>query len=94
MSTHTSIVARLIAIWLVVLVASPFTAPFKTWDLAASLAEMGTSDLLSDGKLSKDVAVHVPAYRAATLSLIGVVGGSTCPRNADGPRLPLAVLRI
>ena len=49
---RTRILDRLLAVWLVVLIALPFTAPFQTFDLGAT-----SSEAAIDGSPAKDVTL-------------------------------------
>jgi hypothetical protein len=49
-------IAKLIALWFVVLIVLPFTAPFQTIDLSAPRDKAPTHALLSIDKLAKDAA--------------------------------------
>jgi hypothetical protein len=64
-----NLVVRFVAACLVVLGATPFTAPFAVFDLADLNAPASTADPLSDVKPIKDAAAVVVVAPAADASV-------------------------
>jgi hypothetical protein len=82
---------RLLAVWLVVLIALPFTAPFQTFDLGGVPSEAGV-----DQTAAKDVtlaaAVLVVSDGAPPLARFDVVRTFAC--GPDYYRILPTVLRL
>jgi hypothetical protein len=62
--------SRLIAVWLVVLIAVPFTAPFRTIDLDALEAGVQLHDSVGGEKLTTDAAPVAPGLDFAPPTLV------------------------
>jgi hypothetical protein len=95
MSMHRSAaparpLSRLLALWLVVLIALPFTAPFQTLDLGAASSEAGV-DAAADKYLKLPAGMLVVPPRAA-----GVAGFDVRPFScgSDYYRILPTVLRL
>lgn len=68
MSLRPSAISKLLALWFVVLSASPFTAPFQTWDLSPPpVGEAPFHESLAADKLSKDATTPMLAHHFVPL---------------------------
>ena len=56
MSLRRSTLSRIFAVWFVVLIVLPFTAPFQVWSDGPAFSKAQGDDLKSSDKLSKDAA--------------------------------------
>ncbi len=87
-----SIIAKLFAVCLIVLVASPFTAPFQTWTATPPAGERADHDTLSKLNTKAVPAVFVCPGLAMVAALHARV---LLPYPAPVPvRPPLTVLRL
>jgi hypothetical protein len=59
MSLRRSLLSRVFALWFVVLIVLPFTAPFQVWSDGPAFGKTQGDDLKSSDKLSKDAAIAV-----------------------------------
>jgi hypothetical protein len=83
---RSGIVTRLSAITLLLLVLSPFTAPFATWDLADFLGTTAERDLfLQDKSQKQDATAAAPRpiqlrsrRSTSTLSALGRIDTAWC----------------
>ena len=93
-SLRATLFVNALTVCLVLLVASPFTAPFKTWDLLA-LAGAGPlhDDGLSGEKASKEALPSLVDH-AVSLVLAVLIPRARLVENTATPRTPLTVLRL
>jgi hypothetical protein len=90
-----TLLAHLTALILVVLVATPWTAPCKTSSLNAPMTtEASTQDLASSTKLSEDAAVPVLMSTVTPICPIGFVQRRRFTGRAERQCLASTVLRI
>jgi hypothetical protein len=68
MSLRRSLLSRVIAVWFVVLIVLPFTAPFQVWSDGPAFSKTQGDDLKSSDKLSQDAAIAVSLPSALVLS--------------------------
>jgi len=93
MSLRRSAVSKFFAALFVVLIALPFTAPFRAWDPGAPV-KTPTSDAFSSDKLPKDVATAalvarvVPVFTNLSLNLKSLNG------RQQGHQVRRTVLRL
>jgi hypothetical protein len=59
MSLRRNLLSRVLAVWFVVLIVLPFTAPFQVWSDGPAFSKAQGDDLKSSDKLSKDAAIAV-----------------------------------
>ncbi len=93
-SLRATLFVNVLTVCLVLLVASPFTAPFKTWDLLA-LAGAGPvhDDGLSGEKASKEALPSLVDH-AVSLVLVVLMPRASLAEHTATPRAPLTVLRL
>ena len=68
MSLRRSAVSKLLALWFVVLIVLPFTAPFRAWEIGAPI-KPPSSDAFSSDKLPKDAATAVLVARVVPVCI-------------------------
>ena len=56
MSLRHRTVSKLFAVWFVITIVLPFTAPFQTWDLTGPVGKAPGHDAAPSDKLSKNAA--------------------------------------
>jgi hypothetical protein len=88
-------VCRAVAVFLIVLAVSPFTAPFSTCDLAAVNSLQSDSGWVSADKVNEHVAALAPFVSAGAIleqheqgafAVVAMTGG--------GVQVPIRVLRL
>jgi hypothetical protein len=67
-SLRRSLLSGVFALWFVVLIVLPFTAPFQVWSDEPVFSKTQGDDLKSSDKLSKDAAIAVSSPSAEVLS--------------------------
>jgi hypothetical protein len=72
MSLRCSFVSRVFAVWFMVLIVLPFTAPFQAWDPAAPISKASSQGLRPTDKLSADAALAAlaPSVAPSTIRVI------------------------
>jgi hypothetical protein len=65
MSLRRSLVLKVLAVWFVVLIVLPFTAPFQVWDPGAPIGKAPSHDLKLSAKLTNDAGIAACAPSAA-----------------------------
>ena len=73
MSLRRSPVSKVIALWFVVLIVLPFTAPFQAWDPRTPIGKAAGHDVKTSEKLSTDVAIAARAPAAASSATFIIV---------------------
>jgi hypothetical protein len=94
MSIRLSMLSSFFAVVLIVLTASPFTAPFQTIDLSAPFGEAPIHDGFSCEKVSKDCATPVLIGEIVPLFHSTVFNLNPRTLVADHPRIPPTLLRV
>ena len=94
MRLRRSLISKLFAVWFVVLIVLPFTAPFQAWDSKAPISKPVNHNLKASDKLSKDAGIAV-FTSPVLLSIVSVVmrapGTGAPPPFTDAPH---TVLRL
>jgi hypothetical protein len=57
MNLRRSLLSKAFAVWFVVLIALPFTAPFQVWSDGAPIGKVHSDDSKSHDRLSNDAAI-------------------------------------
>jgi hypothetical protein len=79
-------VSKFFAVWFVITIVLPFTAPFQTWDPMAPVGKAPSHDAASSDKLSKDaaavavIASSAPVLLSISLSIRRLVDGQAHPQ--------------
>lgn len=91
-----STVLRLMAMWLLVLVISPFTAPFSTWDLGVLTAHapMSAALLPSDKRVKDDVTTDVVSHALTPVLVALFFPLGTIASQIESRQLLQIVLRL
>jgi hypothetical protein len=94
MRLRRSLISKLFAVWFVVLIVLPFTAPFRAWDEGTPISKPVNHDLKASDKLAKDAAIAV-ITSPVLLSIVSVVihapGIGAPPPSTDAPQ---TILRL
>ena len=87
--------SKICALWVVSLILIPFTAPFKTYELASSRTDHGSHDGLPKDKIATDEkAVSQSDHSRVPPTLDIVDNPFTRPHSIEAPRLQPTVLRL
>ena len=69
MDLRGGIISKFFAVWFVVMIVLPFTAPFQAWDPHSPVGKPPAHDFFSPDKLPKDAATLEPVIRVAPQSV-------------------------
>jgi hypothetical protein len=94
MSLRRSLVSKVFAVWFVVLIVLPFTAPFQVWDPGAPVGKAPSHDLQLSAKLSNDAGIAALAPSAAPPTSHLVVRSWKAHRRAARHSVLQTVLRL
>jgi hypothetical protein len=83
MRFRRSLLSRVFAVWFVVLIVLPFTAPFRAWDNRAPVSKANSDDCKPSDKLSKDATIAV----CSPSTLVLTAGVAIERRLLRGPRI-------
>ena len=83
MSPRCSLLSKACAVWFVVLIVVPFTAPFQVWHDRPPLSKAHSEDVKSPDNPSNDAAIVVWSPAAPALT----AGVAVRRRTLRGPRV-------
>lgn len=94
MNLRRSTISKLFAVWFVVLIVLPFTAPFQTLDLGAPVGKAAAQDLFSANKLSKDTTTTALSHHVVPFSISVVLQVKSLSRSKERRQVLPTVLRL
>jgi hypothetical protein len=80
MQLRRSLISKLFAVWFVVLIVVPFTAPFRAWDPGTPISKPVNHDLKASDKLHDDAVMaavtpsDVPSHTGVVVSAARTIG--------------------
>jgi hypothetical protein len=89
-----SLLSKAIAVWFVVLIVLPFTAPFRVWENGAPVSKAQGDDLKPSEKLAKDAAVTLFTPSALPSIASAALHGHTHNGRSAPPHTLPTVLRL
>ena len=94
MSVRRSFLSRAFAVWFVVLIVLPFTAPFQVWSDTAPISKAHSDDFKSPDTLSSDPAIVVWSPSALALTAGAAIRRRPFPGPRTRPHTLPTVLRL